>query len=290
MTERRRDRARKTASPTILALALVSAGCATNLLVGADTDGTSTGDAEDGPGDGVLSTTDDGAMEGTTIPDPDAGPEDDGTTDTAGEEEGEATDTNGTTTDDTTSGDTEPGMCEADNADTCEAMAGCVWIPDPGVCEAGTVCDGLSLNDCAAADGCLWFGEPGGGACEPGICGELETMKACQTSGFCGWIEEACDTLPCQEIDVLDFCQAHPNCGVAGPDGAEICVPGECLEGECAKLAEKQCIDDVGCHFLGEVEGTCLPVTCVACSELTQAECNEAPECTYNEGKMLCGP
>lgn len=292
MTESDR-RTSLSASTLILALILVptlgALGCATNLLVGADTDGASTG--QDEAGDGVLSTTDESGVGTTTIPDPDEGPEDDGTGGTTtGDEGGQTTSDDGTTTDATTSGDTESGMCEAENADTCRAMKGCVWFPEPGVCEPGTPCDGLSLNDCAGQAECLWFGSPGDGACEPGSCGDLETAKNCEASGFCGWFEKTCDSLPCGEIDGFDFCQAHPDCGPAGPDGEEICVPGECLEGECGELANKQCIDDVGCHYLGEVEGTCLPVTCVACSELSEPECNEAPECEYNELKMFCGP
>ncbi len=283
---------RRVASLSLSSLLLICA-CATNLLVGADTDaGTTAADGADdgGPvGDGVGDGSDERGEDGTSTGG--QATEDGGNT-TMSVVTGDTDETtSGTAEGSSDSGETQGGDCPAETARQCSAMRGCVWSRDKRACIPGSFCSQLSVSACVAEDDCLWFGPIEGGNCEPGSCPEIDGQESCNDTQTCIWDEGepgVCQGLQCGEL-VNDICEAHPECGLAGPEAEPVCVPGECLIDDCIDVEPEPCGESPTCHLLGEgADSTCLPVECVACPELSAAECKAAPECTFDAKEMAC--
>lgn len=277
-----------------------AAGCATNLLVGAEPTTGTTIAADDGVDDGQSPTTG-GAADGAASDDSDtAGQDDDpdggnSTTSTGGETggamDGGETDsgTTGAATGEPT-GETGEGCIAQDGSESCMALEGCVWLAGKETCVPGDPCELLELAACVSEGDCVWVGNVEEGSCGGGSCGLIEVQADCDGAPTCGWDKGEpgeCFELPCSELSG-DICELV-ECELAGPKGGLQCVPNACVMGECLELNIGQCDEEDSCHFLGfEENGTCMPVGCFACPELTMSECEVAVGCDWDMGEMVC--
>lgn len=150
--------------------------------------------------------------------------------------------------------------------------------------EATTAADTDTDEGTASTTGTT-TGEPTGETEEPADCIPKNGPACEEAFPNCLWTGEACTLNPCDVGDERNCLGEAPECIWAGGG----CVPSGCdEEAECGGLEPAPCEEAKGCLLVGV---SCFIPACVPCGEIEDPlDCDELPNCAFNEGREACLP